>query len=141
MRLLLLELAIDLITEGTTRPRPYGVTIIAGWTGYAAPALSVAILTFLLMGIAYCLVVPGRPRSYAKAAAAVIVTMLQLARPAVRALGLATYDAPGPGPSPVVAAAWTEALDHTLAVSRRRLQTAPATKIASHTTRFRIQTH
>ena len=39
----------------------------------------VAILTTLLMGIAYCLVVPGRPRSYAKAAIAVIVAVFCLA--------------------------------------------------------------
>jgi hypothetical protein len=78
--LFLLELAIEFITEGMTRPRPYGVLIIAGWTGYSAPALSVTILTFLLISIAYCLVVPGRPRSYAKAAIAVIVTMFCLAR-------------------------------------------------------------
>ena len=77
--LFLLEVAIELITAGTTRPRPYGVLIIAGWAGYSAPALSVAILTFLLISIAYCLVVPGRPRSYAKAAIAVIVTMFCLA--------------------------------------------------------------
>ena len=77
--LTLLEIALQLITEGMTRPRPYGVPIIAGWAGYSAPALSVAILTFLLIGIAYCLVVPGRPRSYAKAAIAVIVTVFCLA--------------------------------------------------------------
>ena len=77
--LFLLELAIEFITEGTTRPRPYGVPVIAGWTGYSTPALSVAILTFLLMCIAYCLVVPGRPRSYAKAAIAVSVTVFCLA--------------------------------------------------------------
>jgi tRNA A-37 threonylcarbamoyl transferase component Bud32 len=78
--LFLLELAIEFVTEGMTRPRPYGVLIIAPWTGYSAPALSVTILTFLLMSIAYCLVVPGRPRSYAKAATAVIVTVFCLAR-------------------------------------------------------------
>ncbi len=77
--LTLLEIALQLITEEMTRPRPYDVPIIAGWAGYSAPALSVAILTFLLMGIAYCLVVPGRPRSYAKAAIAVIVTVFCLA--------------------------------------------------------------
>ena len=77
--LFVLELAMLLITEAMTRPRPYGVLIIAGWTGYSAPALSVAILTFVLMSIAYCLVVPGRPRSYAKAAVAVIVTIFCLA--------------------------------------------------------------
>ncbi len=77
--LFLLQLAIQNITEGTTRPRPYGVPIIAGWAGYSTPAMSAAILTFLLVGIAYCLVVPGRPRSYAKAAIAVIVTVFCLA--------------------------------------------------------------
>ncbi len=78
--LFLLQLATTLITAGTTRPRPYGVLIIAGWTGYSAPALSVTVLAFLLMSIAYCLVVPGRPRSYAKAATAVIVVVFCLAR-------------------------------------------------------------
>ncbi len=77
--LTLLEIAVQLITEGMTRPRPYGVSIIAGWAGYSAPALSVATLAFLLISIAYCLVVPGRPRSYAKAAIAVIVTVFCLA--------------------------------------------------------------
>ena len=62
-----------------TRPRPYGVLVIAGWAGSSAPAISVTVLTFLLIGIAYCLVVPGRPRSYAKAAIAVIVTVFCLA--------------------------------------------------------------
>ena len=74
-----LTLAMDVITEGMTRPRPYGVQIIAGWTGYSAPALPVTVLTFLLISIAYCLVVPGRPRSYAKAATAVIVVVFCLA--------------------------------------------------------------
>jgi tRNA A-37 threonylcarbamoyl transferase component Bud32 len=77
--LFLLQLATQNITEGMTRPRPYGVLIIAGWAGYSAPALSVTILTFLLMSMAYCLVVPGRPRSYAKAAIAVIVAVFCLA--------------------------------------------------------------
>src|SRR5580693_5244984 len=72
--LFLLEIAIQLIDTGLTRPRPYGVRVIAGWA-----AISVTVLTFLLMGIAYCLVVPGRPRAYAKAAIAVIVTVFCLA--------------------------------------------------------------
>lgn len=78
--LFLLEAATALITAGTTRPRPYGVLIIGSWTGYATPTVAVTISTFLLMSIAYCLVVPGRPRSYATAATAVIVTMFCLAR-------------------------------------------------------------
>ena len=77
--LFLLEIAIQLIDSGLTRPRPYGVRVIAGWAGFSAPAISVTVLTFLLMGIAYCLVVPGRPRAYAKAAIAVIVTVFCLA--------------------------------------------------------------
>jgi hypothetical protein len=55
------------------------VRTIAGWAGFSAPAVSVMILTLFLMGITYCLVVPGRPRSYAKAATAVIVTVFCLA--------------------------------------------------------------
>src|ERR1017187_5990306 len=65
--------------ESGRRPRPYGVRTIAGWAGFSAPAVSVMILTLFLMGITYCLVVPGRPRSYAKAATAVIVTVFCLA--------------------------------------------------------------
>ncbi len=78
--LFLLEVAITLITSGTTRPRPYGVLIIGNWAGYSTQAVTVAVPTFLLISIAYCLVVPGRPRSYAKSAIAVIVTMFCLAR-------------------------------------------------------------
>ena len=74
-----LELAGFWINQELTRPRPYGVPIIAGWAGYSAPALPAGILTTLLIGIAYCLVVPGRPRSYAKAAIAVVVTVFCLA--------------------------------------------------------------
>jgi len=62
-----------------TRPRPYGVPVIGVWAGYSAPSASAGYLTLLLTGIAYCLVVPGRPRSYAKAAIAVIVTVFCLA--------------------------------------------------------------
>jgi hypothetical protein len=77
--LFFLELAMQLVNDGLKRPRPYGVPIIAGWAGYSAPALSVGILTLFLMGITYCLVVPGRPRAQAKAASAVIVAALSLA--------------------------------------------------------------
>ena len=74
-----LELAGFWINRELTRPRPYGVPIIAGWAGYSAPALPAGILSTLLIGIAYCLVVPGRPRSCAKAAIAVAVTVFCLA--------------------------------------------------------------
>ena len=54
--------------------------IIASWGGYSAPSPPVAILTFFLVGAVYCLVVPGRPRRYAKAAVAAVVAVFCLAR-------------------------------------------------------------
>jgi tRNA A-37 threonylcarbamoyl transferase component Bud32/membrane-associated phospholipid phosphatase len=66
--------------EGLTRPRPYGVVIIGSWGGYSAPSTPVAFLTIFVMAAVYCLVVPGRPRAYAKAAAAVIIAVFCLAR-------------------------------------------------------------
>jgi membrane-associated phospholipid phosphatase len=68
------------IYEGLTRPRPYGVTIIGSWGGYSAPSVPVAAVTIFLVAAVYCLVVPGRPRGYAKAAAAVIIAVFCLAR-------------------------------------------------------------
>ena len=62
------------------RPRPYDVTIIGGWGGFAIPSAPVVLLTALLVGIAYTLVVPGRLRSYAKLAIVVIVAQFVLAR-------------------------------------------------------------
>ena len=78
--LFLLQVTTTLITAGTIWPRPFGVLIIGNWGGYSTQALAVTVPTFLLVSIAYCLVVPGRPRSHAKAATAVIVTMFCLAR-------------------------------------------------------------
>jgi len=78
--LFFLEIVVTLIYNGLSRPRPYGVWIIGSWDGYSAPAPVVAALTFFLMGAVYCLVVPGRPRSYAKAAAAAVVAAFCLSR-------------------------------------------------------------
>ena len=68
------------IYYGLSRPRPYGVTIIGSWTGYASVSPPVGALTFCLLGAVYCLAVPGRARSRAKAAAAAVVTVFVLAR-------------------------------------------------------------
>jgi tRNA A-37 threonylcarbamoyl transferase component Bud32 len=70
----------QLIYEGLTRPRPYGVTIIGSWGGYSAPSIPVAAITIFLVGAVYGLAVPGRPRAYAKAAAAVLIAVFGLAR-------------------------------------------------------------
>ena len=39
-----------------------------------------AVLTIFLVGIAYCLIVPGRPRTYAKLGFAVLIAVFCLAR-------------------------------------------------------------
>ena len=77
---LFLEIAGTSIYFGLSRPRPYGVTIIGSWGGYSGVSGSAAVLTIFLMGAVYCLAVPGRPRTYAKAAVAVVVAVFCLAR-------------------------------------------------------------
>jgi hypothetical protein len=68
------------VYEILTRPRPYGVTIVAGWGGFALPSAPVAALTAVLIGIVYSLVVPGRPRWYAKLAIAGLLGLFVAAR-------------------------------------------------------------
>jgi hypothetical protein len=78
--LFFLEQVGQWIYYGLSRPRPYGVSIIDSWGGYSAPSPPVGVLTIFLMGAVYCLVVPGRPRTYAKTAVAVVLTVFCLAR-------------------------------------------------------------
>jgi membrane-associated phospholipid phosphatase len=68
------------IYDGLSRPRPYGVPIITSWAGYAGASPPVAVLTIFLMGVIYCLAVPGRPRTWTKAAVAAAVALFSLAR-------------------------------------------------------------
>jgi tRNA A-37 threonylcarbamoyl transferase component Bud32/membrane-associated phospholipid phosphatase len=63
-----------------SRPRPYGVPIIGSWIGYASASPPLAVMTFCLMGVVYCLAVPGRVRSWTKAAVAAVVAVFGLAR-------------------------------------------------------------
>ncbi|HEU4349984.1 MAG TPA: phosphatase PAP2 family protein [Actinoplanes sp.] len=62
------------------RPRPYGVTIIGHWSSYSMPSFPIAILAACLMGIAYSLVVPGRPREWAKLCIGVLLVVVAFAR-------------------------------------------------------------
>ena len=78
--LFFLEIVGSWIYFGLSRPRPYGVHIIAGWGGYSGASPPVAVLTIFLIGAVYCLVVPGRLRSYAKVAAAVVIAVFGLSR-------------------------------------------------------------
>src|SRR5438477_5053875 len=68
--LFFLETVGTMIYFGLSRPRPYGVPIIASWGGYSGVSPPVAVVTMFLMGAVYCLAVPGRPRTYANAAVA-----------------------------------------------------------------------
>ena len=77
---LFLELAGTSIYFGLSRPRPYGVPIIGSWGGYSGVSPPAAVLTIFLMGAVYCLAVPGRARTCAKAAVAVVVAVFALAR-------------------------------------------------------------
>jgi hypothetical protein len=84
--LAVLEVAMSIVYEGFARPRPYDVTTIGRWRGFSLPAAPVAIVTMVAVGIAYTLVVAGRPRTLAKATAAVVVFVF-----AASQLYLATY--------------------------------------------------
>jgi membrane-associated phospholipid phosphatase/tRNA A-37 threonylcarbamoyl transferase component Bud32 len=57
------------------RPRPFGVQQLASWEGYATPSIPIGATAFLWIGVAFMLVVPGRPRFWAKIAAAVAIAI------------------------------------------------------------------
>ena len=78
--LLFLEFVGTWIYSTLSRPRPYGVPIIGSWAGYAGVAPPVAVVTIFLMGAVYCLAVPGRARTWTKAAVAAVVAVFALAR-------------------------------------------------------------
>jgi tRNA A-37 threonylcarbamoyl transferase component Bud32/membrane-associated phospholipid phosphatase len=77
---LFLEFVGTWIYFGLSRPRPYGVQIIGSWGGYSGVSPPAAVLTIFLMGGVYCLAVPGRPRTWTKAAVAAVVAVFCLAR-------------------------------------------------------------
>jgi tRNA A-37 threonylcarbamoyl transferase component Bud32 len=62
------------------RVRPLGVTIIGSWDGFSFPAPQVAALAVTLVGTAYALLPPGRPRSRGKWAVGAILVLLALVR-------------------------------------------------------------
>ena len=77
---LFLEFVGKSIYFGLSRPRPYGVPIIGSWAGYSGVSPPVAVVTIFLMGAVYCLAVPGRARTWTKAAVAAVVAVFGLAR-------------------------------------------------------------
>ena len=77
---LLVEWVGGRVYDAVARPRPFGVDIIGGWGGFSMPSPPIAILAMSLVAVAYTLVVPGRPRWYAKLALLGIVAVFGLAR-------------------------------------------------------------
>ena len=51
----------SLIYKLLTRPRPYGVQILGGWSGFSMPSPPAAVFSAILVGMLYSLVVPGGP--------------------------------------------------------------------------------
>jgi tRNA A-37 threonylcarbamoyl transferase component Bud32 len=74
------EIVGAIVYDSLTRPRPYGVTIVSGWGGFAMPSPPVAILAAVLVGIAYTLVLPGRPRSFAKWGIGIVMVIFVFSR-------------------------------------------------------------
>ena len=58
------------------RPRPFGVRQLASWEGYATPSIPIGAVAFLAIGVVFMLVVPGRPRFWAKIAAAGAIAII-----------------------------------------------------------------
>jgi membrane-associated phospholipid phosphatase len=58
------------------RPRPFGVQQLASWEGYATPSIPIGATAFLWIGVAFMLVVPGRPRFWAKIATAGAIAII-----------------------------------------------------------------
>jgi membrane-associated phospholipid phosphatase len=75
-----LEILGSTLYTNFSRPRPFGVTIIGRWSGFSMPSPPVAIYACFLIGVAYTLVVPGRPRTAAKWVIAVLVAVFATSR-------------------------------------------------------------
>ena len=62
------------------RPRPFDVTQIGDWQGFALPSAPAAIVSFTVVGVVFSMVVPGRQRSIAKAIGAGVVGLVVASR-------------------------------------------------------------
>jgi tRNA A-37 threonylcarbamoyl transferase component Bud32/membrane-associated phospholipid phosphatase len=62
------------------RPRPFGVEILGGWTGFAMPSLPLAVLAAFSISTLYSTVPAGRPRQLGKIVVAVVLTLVAAAR-------------------------------------------------------------
>jgi tRNA A-37 threonylcarbamoyl transferase component Bud32 len=75
----------DVLGRITRRPRPFGVVIQTSWGGWGLPSIQVATFAFGMVALLYTLVPEGRWRNLGKWAAALLVTVVALARVALGA--------------------------------------------------------
>jgi tRNA A-37 threonylcarbamoyl transferase component Bud32 len=68
------------LTLAIGHARAFDVRILADWSGFAMPSRPLVSLAISLIGIAYALVVPGRPRDVAKWAIAAVLGVLCIVR-------------------------------------------------------------
>src|SRR5690606_33578391 len=78
--LTVLMVAGEQLYDGFARPRPYDVAPAGRWGGFSLPSPPVGVLTTIVVAIVYSLVVAGRPRTIAKAVAAVVLAAFVAAR-------------------------------------------------------------
>jgi tRNA A-37 threonylcarbamoyl transferase component Bud32/membrane-associated phospholipid phosphatase len=77
---LFVSLVVDIVALTIARPRPLGIDILAPWEGSSHPSQPMAVLAVTLIGIAYTLVVPGRPRKIAKWMAGIMLFAVGFSR-------------------------------------------------------------
>ncbi len=77
---LLLELSGLFLVSEFARPRPFDVTIIGRWRGFSLPSATAMVVSFTVIGVIYTMVVPGRPRTTAKAIGAGVIAVFVGAR-------------------------------------------------------------
>ncbi len=77
---LVVQLVGVTLIEAFSRPRPYDVTTIGRWEGFALPSATATTLAFTAIGVVYTVVVPGRRRTIAKVVAAVVVALFVFGR-------------------------------------------------------------
>jgi membrane-associated phospholipid phosphatase/tRNA A-37 threonylcarbamoyl transferase component Bud32 len=78
--LLIARVAASTLTWVLGRPRPWDVTYLYGWEGYANPSIHVAALAVAAVGAGYALVPAGRWRTRSMWSAGVLVALLGAAR-------------------------------------------------------------
>ena len=74
------QITVDLLSDATTQPRPFGVPLRGSWGGWAMPSIHMFALAGLATIALYSLVPEGNLRNRLKWAVAVLVLTVTLAR-------------------------------------------------------------